>query len=104
MVALERAAERGAADAKVLVCSIRSCTNNAWPRSFARENVGLVIYDECHHAAAEDNPARAAPARRFRAGLARHLARLHGHHTRAATAKVWMKCSSASSTRARCRI
>ena len=55
VVALERAAERGAHDAKVLVCSIRSLHEQRLAEVIRGRNVGLVIYDECHHAAAEDN-------------------------------------------------
>ena len=55
VVALERGAERGASDAKVLVCSIRSLHEQRLAEVIRARNVGLVIYDECHHAAAEDN-------------------------------------------------
>jgi len=57
VVALERGAERGAraGDAKVLVCSIRSLHEQRLAEVIQGRNVGLVIYDECHHAAAEDN-------------------------------------------------
>ena len=55
VVALERGAERGAHDAKVLVCSIRSLHEQRLAEVIRGRNVGLVIYDECHHAAAEDN-------------------------------------------------
>src|SRR6478736_3513650 len=55
VVALERGAERAAPDAKVLVCSIRSLHEQRLAAVIRGRNVGLVIYDECHHAAAEDN-------------------------------------------------
>jgi ATP-dependent helicase IRC3 len=55
VVAIERAAERAARDAKVLVCSIRSLHEQRLAEVIRGRNVGLVIYDECHHAAAEDN-------------------------------------------------
>jgi len=55
VVALERGAERAAPDAKVLVCSIRSLHEQRLAEVIRGRNVGLVIYDECHHAAAEDN-------------------------------------------------
>src|SRR6478736_2700651 len=55
VVALERGSERGASDAKVLVCSIRSLHEQRLAEVIRGRNVGLVIYDECHHAAAEDN-------------------------------------------------
>lgn len=55
VVAIERGSERGAADAKVLVCSIRSLHEERLARVLEGRDVGLVVYDECHHAAAEDN-------------------------------------------------
>jgi ATP-dependent helicase IRC3 len=55
VVAIERGAERGARDAKVLVCSIRSLHEARLAEVMRSRQVGLVIYDECHHAAAEDN-------------------------------------------------
>lgn len=55
VVAIERGAERGSTEAKVLVCSIRSLHEERLARVIRGRNVGLVIYDECHHAAAEDN-------------------------------------------------
>ena len=55
VVAIERGAERGARDAKVLVCSIRSLHEERLAEVMRGRNIGLVIYDECHHAAAEDN-------------------------------------------------
>jgi ATP-dependent helicase IRC3 len=55
VVAIERGAERGAADAKVLVCSIRSLHEERLAGVIRGRDVGLVVYDECHHAAADDN-------------------------------------------------
>lgn len=55
VVAIERGATRGARDAKVLVCSIRSLHEQRLAEVLRGRQVGLVIYDECHHAAAEDN-------------------------------------------------
>jgi superfamily II DNA or RNA helicase len=55
IVALDRGSDRGAHDAKVLVCSIRSLHEERLAAVIRGRNVGLVIYDECHHAAAEDN-------------------------------------------------
>lgn len=54
-VAIERGAERGAATAKVLVCSIRSLHERRLAQLMAKRRLGLIVYDECHHAAAEDN-------------------------------------------------
>jgi len=55
VVALERGAERAAEDAKVVVCSLRSLHEERLSQVIRGRNLGLVIYDECHHAAAEDN-------------------------------------------------
>src|SRR5450432_1090994 len=55
VVAVERGAERAPADAKVLVCSIRSLHEERLAQVIRGRDFGLVIYDECHHAAADDN-------------------------------------------------
>lgn len=55
VVAIERGAERAADDAKVLVCSIRSLHEERLARVLRGRDLGLVVYDECHHAAADDN-------------------------------------------------
>lgn len=55
VVSIERGADRAAADAKVLVCSIRSLHEERLARVLQGRDIGLIIYDECHHAAAEDN-------------------------------------------------
>jgi ATP-dependent helicase IRC3 len=55
VVAIERGAERARADAKVLVCSIRSLHQERLVEVMRGRNLGLVVYDECHHAAADDN-------------------------------------------------
>ncbi len=55
VVSVERGAERASSDAKVLVCSIRSLHEERLARVIRDRDVGLVIYDECHHAAADDN-------------------------------------------------
>lgn len=54
-VALERGAERAAEGAKVVVCSLRSLREARLARLLRSRNFGLLIYDECHHAAADDN-------------------------------------------------
>ena len=54
-VAIERGAERADARAKVIVCSIRSLHEERLSRVIRDRDVGLVVYDECHHAAADDN-------------------------------------------------
>jgi ATP-dependent helicase IRC3 len=55
VIALERGSERAADAAKVVVCSIRSLHEARLARVLAGRDFGLVIYDECHHAAATDN-------------------------------------------------
>ena len=55
LVAIEQGNKRAPADAKVLVCSIRSLHAERLEQVLAGRDIGLVIYDECHHAAAEDN-------------------------------------------------
>ncbi|HET9956784.1 MAG TPA: DEAD/DEAH box helicase [Polyangiaceae bacterium] len=55
LVAIERGSERGARDAKVLICSIRSLHEARLAEVMRQRQLGLIIYDECHHAAAEDN-------------------------------------------------
>lgn len=55
VVAIERGAERGDDRAKVLVCSIRSLHEGRLAQVMRGRDLGLVIYDECHHAAADDN-------------------------------------------------
>ncbi len=55
VVSIERGTERAAANAKVLVCSIRSLHEERLSAVIQGRDIGLIIYDECHHAAAEDN-------------------------------------------------
>jgi superfamily II DNA or RNA helicase len=55
VVAIEQGAQRAPEDAKVLVCSIRSLHEERLARVMRGRDVGLVVYDECHHAAADDN-------------------------------------------------
>jgi ATP-dependent helicase IRC3 len=57
VVAIEQGAQRAPEDARVMVCSIRSLHEERLARlTRARgRDIGLVIYDECHHAAADDN-------------------------------------------------
>ena len=55
VIALERGAERASADAKVVVCSIRSLHETRLAKLLEGRDFGLVIYDECHHAPAQDN-------------------------------------------------
>ncbi len=55
VVAIEQGAHSAPANAKVLVCSIRSLHEQRLARVISGRDFGLVIYDECHHAAADDN-------------------------------------------------
>lgn len=55
VVALERGSERAADDAKIVVASLRSLHEERLTALLAGRDFGLVIYDECHHAAADDN-------------------------------------------------
>lgn len=54
-VAVEQGDRRAPASAKVVVASIRSLHEERLEAVLAGRDLGLVIYDECHHAAAEDN-------------------------------------------------
>jgi superfamily II DNA or RNA helicase len=55
VVAIEQGAKKAPADAKILVCSIRSLHEGRLRKVVQGRDLGLIIYDECHHAAAEDN-------------------------------------------------
>lgn len=54
-VEIEQGERRASQDARVIVCSIRSLRPDRLGRLMQGRDVGLIIYDECHHAAAEDN-------------------------------------------------
>jgi ATP-dependent helicase IRC3 len=55
MVAVEQGDRRAPAEAKVVIASIRSLHEGRLEALLAGRDLGLVIYDECHHAAADDN-------------------------------------------------
>ena len=55
VVGLERGTSRAPADAKVLVASLRSLHPDRIGQVLAGRDLGLIIYDECHHAPADDN-------------------------------------------------
>jgi len=55
VVAIEQGDRRAPKDAKVIVCSIRSLHESRLGQVMAGRDIRLVIYDECHHAAADDN-------------------------------------------------
>ncbi len=54
-VAIEQGNRRAPADARVIVCSIRSLHEGRIGQVLQGRRIELVIYDECHHAAADDN-------------------------------------------------
>lgn len=55
VVAIEQGERRAPQGARVIVCSIRSLHAGRLEQVLAGRDIGLVIYDECHHAAADDN-------------------------------------------------
>ncbi|NVB84479.1 MAG: DEAD/DEAH box helicase family protein, partial [Kofleriaceae bacterium] len=55
VVGLERGTSRAPAEAKVLVASLRSLHPDRIGSVLGGRDLGLIIYDECHHAPAEDN-------------------------------------------------
>jgi ATP-dependent helicase IRC3 len=55
LVAVEQGERRATREAKVVVASIRSLHEERLEALLAGRDFGLVIYDECHHAAADDN-------------------------------------------------
>ena len=54
-VEIEQGQRRASAGAKVVVASLRSLAEERLKRLIEDEDFGLIIYDECHHAVAEDN-------------------------------------------------
>lgn len=55
VLAVEQGATQAPKDARVVVASIRSLHEERLAGLLADRRFGLVIYDECHHAPAEDN-------------------------------------------------
>src|SRR5207248_2586936 len=55
VVAIEQAQNRAPLEAKVVVASIRSLHEDRLQALIKHRDFGLIVYDECHHAAAEDN-------------------------------------------------
>ncbi len=55
VIGLERGSSRAPMDAKVLVASLRSLHADRIGSVLAGRDLGLIIYDECHHAPADDN-------------------------------------------------
>ncbi len=54
-VSVEQGERRADAAARVVVCSVRSLRSDRLARLRGALRPGLVIYDECHHAPADDN-------------------------------------------------
>ncbi|MBP47508.1 MAG: DEAD/DEAH box helicase, partial [Myxococcales bacterium] len=54
-VTLEQGPHRAQSGAQIVVCSIRSLHEQRLRRLLSAFDFGLVLYDECHHAVAEDN-------------------------------------------------
>lgn len=55
IVDIEQGSRRARPEARVIVCSIRSLREERLNALKESRDIGLVIYDECHHAPAEDN-------------------------------------------------
>jgi superfamily II DNA or RNA helicase len=55
VVAIEQAAETADDSAHVVVASVRSLRQERLARLMRARAFGLVVYDECHHAVADDN-------------------------------------------------
>ncbi|MCA8922216.1 MAG: DEAD/DEAH box helicase [Planctomycetes bacterium] len=55
LVGIEQADRSAPAHCKVVVCSLRSLHEERLARVVAARDFGLVVYDECHHAVADDN-------------------------------------------------
>ena len=54
-VSIERAEQTANPKSNIVVASIRSLQTKRIDRLLSENNIQLIIYDECHHAAAEDN-------------------------------------------------
>lgn len=55
VVAVEQGQQTAHDEAKVVVASVRSLREERLARLMADRRFGLIVYDECHHAPAEDN-------------------------------------------------
>ena len=55
LVDIEQAEQSASLSAKIVVASIRSLRSERLHRLISEESFGLMIYDECHHAVAQDN-------------------------------------------------
>lgn len=55
LVAVEQGALRAPREARVVVASLRSLHENRLEHVLQGRDFGLIVYDECHHATADDN-------------------------------------------------
>ena len=55
LVAVEQGANRASVGVRVVVASIRSLSESRLSKLLTRYDFGLIVYDECHHSAADDN-------------------------------------------------
>jgi len=55
LIAVEQGALRASDGVKVVVASIRSLSESRLSKLLAKYDFGLIVYDECHHSAADDN-------------------------------------------------
>ena len=55
LVEIEQASSRASAEAEVVIASLRTLHPDRLDRVKEGRDFGLIIYDECHHAPAEDN-------------------------------------------------
>ena len=101
VVAIERGALRASPDARVLVCSIRSLHEERLAKVLRGRDVGLIVYDECHHAAAEDNLRVLRQLGVFEP-TSRARCSASPPRRRAGTARASSRSSRRSSTRAPC--
>ena len=54
-VTIEQGERRADPQAEIVICSIRSLHERRLRRLVRERSFGLILYDECHHAVAEDN-------------------------------------------------
>ena len=55
LIAVEQGAARAPVGVKVVVASIRSLGESRLSKLLSSYDFGLIVYDECHHSAADDN-------------------------------------------------
>ena len=80
-VDIEQGEHTASEQSNVVVASIRSLRTERLERLKRAKDFGLIIYDECHHAAAEDNM-RVLRAWMLRCRLEWNSARIYRHHNK----------------------